>query len=445
MVTILAFIVAIVILVSLHELGHLIVARWCGVKVLRFSIGFGTPFFRMKRAGIEWCLAPIPLGGYVKMVDTREGDVAEADLPYAFDRQHPLKRIAIVLAGPFTNLILAVLFYIFSFSLGGITQIKPWVGMVEPASVAAQAGFLPGDRIVKVNGQVVGDWVDAQAKIMMNLDGGPVKVDVLDQNGQAFTRRFDIAGTKAVSDVAKSGYMGLLPFKILNRVGYIAPDGAADKAGLKVGDTLLSVNGKIIKDWQHWVDIIRAGAGEKLNIQYQRNGKEFTTSLRPESIIENNIIIGRVGIGAMRDQDWDKQVSQHYQPEFVDAIYLAVKKTWSYITLTLSFFGKLITGQASLHYLSGPLTIADMAGKTAAMGWQSYVEFLALVSVSLGVLNLLPIPVLDGGHFLYYVIEWLRGKPLSLQTQQLGMRFGLAAMLLLMLVAFFNDITRLFG
>ncbi|WP_370386658.1 RIP metalloprotease RseP [Snodgrassella alvi] len=445
LLTIVAFIVAILLLVSLHELGHLLVARWCGVKVLRFSIGFGKPFYSIKRANIEWCLAPIPLGGYVKMVDTREGEVSESDLPFAFDRQHPLKRIAIVIAGPLTNLILAIILYAASFSIGGITQMRPWVGMVEPASVAADAGFRSGDRILSVNGQPVTDWSDAQAKIMLNLDGGKVLVDVISAAGQSGKRLLNIAGTDAAANVAKTGYLGIVPFKVINQIGMVVPDSVAAKAGLQAGDTLLTINGRKISNWQEWVDNIRASAGARLDISYQRNGQIQHTSLRPESVLENGTIIGQVGVGAMRDKVWDRQIRQHYQPSFFQSVQLAMQRTWDYITLTLSMFAKLLTGQASLHYLSGPLTIADVAGKTAAMGWQSYTEFLALVSVSLGVLNLLPVPVLDGGHLLYYAIEWIRGKPLSLRIQEMGLRFGIAAMLMLMLVAFFNDITRLFG
>lgn len=445
LLTIVAFIVAILLLVSLHELGHLLVARWCGVKVLRFSIGFGKPFYSIKRANIEWCLAPIPLGGYVKMVDTREGEVSEADLPFAFDRQHPLKRIAIVIAGPLTNLILAIILYAASFSIGGITQMRPWVGMVEPASVAADAGFRSGDRILSVNGQPVTDWSDAQAKIMLNLDAGKVLVDVISSAGQPGKRLFNIAGTDGAANVAKTGYLGIVPFKVINQIGMVVPDSVAAKAGLQAGDILLTINGRKISNWQEWVDNIRASAGARLDISYQRNGQIQHTSLRPESVLENGTIIGQVGVGAMRDKAWDRQIRQHYQPSFFQSVQLAMQRTWDYITLTLSMFAKLLTGQASLHYLSGPLTIADVAGKTAAMGWQSYTEFLALVSVSLGVLNLLPVPVLDGGHLLYYAIEWIRGKPLSLRIQEMGLRFGIAAMLMLMLVAFFNDITRLFG
>ncbi|WP_066569872.1 RIP metalloprotease RseP [Snodgrassella sp. CFCC 13594] len=445
MTTLLAFVVAIVVLVSLHELGHFAVARLMGVKVLRFSVGFGTPFWKTQRGDTEWCLAPIPLGGYVKMVDTREGPVADADLPYAFDRQHPAKRIAIVLAGPLTNLLLAVVLYAVSFSVGGVTQVRPWVGMVTAPSIASEAGFQPGDRIESVNQQVVSDWADAQAAMVLNLDAAALKVQVRTADGQQVTRVIDVAGTDAADAVAKTGFLGMLPFKLTNRIGVVEPNGPAAKAGLQKGDALLAVDGKILPDWQAWVQVIQGSAGQKLTVTYERNGQQAQTQIRPDSVMSRGEITGRVGVGALPDRDWQAQVEHHYRPDFAAACTLAAQRVWHYISLTLRFFGKLLMGQASLANISGPLTIADVAGKTAAMGWQSYVEFLALVSVSLGVLNLLPIPVLDGGHLLYYAVEWLRGKPLSQTVQEWGLRFGLMAMLLLMMVAFFNDITRLFG
>ena len=245
--------------------------------------------------------------------------------------------------------------------------------------------------------------------------------------------------------MAKSGYIGIVPFKVTNRVGAVMPDSVAAKAGLQIGDILLTVNGEKLTSWQNWVDIVRANAGAKLDITYQRNNQILSTSLRPDSVQQDGMIIGQVGVGAMRDEAWDKRIRQHHQPELLQSIQLAAKRTWEYISMTLSLFAKLLTGQASLHYLSGPLTIADVAGKTAALGWQSYTEFLALVSISLGVLNLLPIPMLDGGHLMYYAVEWIRGKPLSQRIQEIGLRIGMGAMLMLMLVAFFNDLTRLFG
>lgn len=444
--TILAFIVAILILVSLHEFGHYLVARLFGVKVLRFSVGFGKPFYKKKRGDTEWCLAPIPLGGYVKMVDTREGNVVEADLPYAFDKQHPAKRIAIVAAGPVTNLLLAALLYGLSFSFG-VTEIRPYVGTVEPASIAAQAGFQPGDKIISVNGVAVQDWGDAQIEMVLNLDAGKVGVAVTAENGQSVVRTIDVAGTAAAANVAKqNGNIGLWPFKVTNQIGMVVPGSAADRAGLQKGDTLLSANGEKLGTWVQWAALFHQSPGQLIQLEYARDGQTLNTGLRPDSEERSDgSLVGKVGIAAERDTVWHEQISHHFMPSLPQAFAMGWEQMWHYSALTVKFFGKLLTGQASMSHISGPLTIADVAGRSAAIGLQSYLEFLALVSVSLGVLNLLPIPVLDGGHLVYYTAEWIRGKPLSERIQMLGLRFGIIAMLMLMLVAFFNDITRLFG
>ena len=398
--TVASFIVAILLLVSLHELGHLLVARWCGIKVLRFSVGFGKPFLTRRWRGIEWCLAPIPLGGYVKMVDTREGEVAEADLPFAFDKQHPAKKIAVVAAGPLTNLVLAFLLYSFSFSFG-IDETKPYVGTVEPHSIAAQAGFRPGDRIGAVNGEPVASWGD--------------------------------------------GYIGLAPYRMTKTIAKVVPDSPAARAGLKEGDTLVSADGQAIADWLSWTELVRQSAGRKIDIAYLRGGQTLHAAVRPEAERVGGELVGRIGLMAQTDKVWDKEVRFRYHPTLAESVKLGWQKTTGYIGLTVRFFGRLLGGQASLQHVSGPLTIADVAGKTAAMGWQPYIEFLALVSISLGVMNLLPVPVLDGGHLVFYSFEWLRGKPLSEGIQSAGLRIGLALMLMLMVLAFFNDITRLFG
>ena len=446
MQTLLAFLIAILLLVSLHELGHLIVARLCGVKVLRFSVGFGKPFFTKKWRNIEWCLAPIPLGGYVKMVDTREGKVEPADLPFAFDKQHPLKRIAVVVAGPLTNLVLAVLLYCLSFSIGGVTELRPLVGTVYSPSIAARSGFVAGDRIISVNGKSVDNFADAQTEMILNLEAGKVLVDVETADGQHQTRVIDAAGSADATTVAKRQTgIGLSPFKISDNIGMVQPNSPAQKAGLQKGDKIISINQTQTATWEDWSQIVRQNAGRSLNLVYLRNGKEHTTQITPTPIQEANQTIGRVGLAAAMDEEWAKQVRYHYTPSFSQSLQLGWQKTVHYSTLTLSFFGKLVTGNASLAHVSGPITIAEVAGQTAKIGWQPYIEFLALVSISLGVMNLLPVPVLDGGHLVYYTAELLRGKPLNQRVQDWGLRFGLAMMLAMMFLAFFNDITRLLG
>ena len=446
MQTLLAFIFAILILVSLHEFGHYIVARLCGVKVLRFSVGFGKPFFTRKRGDTEWCLAPIPLGGYVKMVDTREGEVAQADLPYAFDKQHPAKRIAIVAAGPLTNLALAVLLYGLSFSFG-VTEIRPYVGTVEPDTIAARAGFQSGDRIQSVNSTPVEDWGSAQTEIALNLEAGKVAVAVQTASGAQTVRTIDAAGTEEAGKIAKNqGYIGLMPFKITTIIGGVEKGSPADKAGLKTGDKLTAADGKPITSWQEWANLTRQSPGRKIALTYERDGQVRTADIRPDTVERSDkTLIGRVGLLPQSDKAWDRQIRRNYRPSVVHAFGMGWEKTVSHSWTTVKFFGKLISGNASASHISGPLTIADIAGQSAELGLQSYLEFLALVSISLGVLNLLPVPVLDGGHLVFYTAEWIRGKPLGERIQNIGLRFGLALMMLMMAIAFFNDITRLLG
>ena len=446
MQTLLAFIFAILILVSLHEFGHYIVARLCGVKVLRFSVGFGKPFFTRKRGDTEWCLAPIPLGGYVKMVDTREGEVAQADLPYAFDKQHPAKRIAIVAAGPLTNLALAVLLYGLSFSFG-VTEIRPYVGTVEPDTIAARAGFQSGDRIQSVNSTPVEDWGSAQTEIALNLEAGKVAVAVQTASGTQTVRTIDAAGTEEAGKIAKNqGYIGLMPFKITTVIGGIEKGSPADKAGLKTGDKLTAADGKPITSWQEWANLTRQSPGRKIALTYERDGQARTADIRPDTVERSDkTLIGRVGLLPQSDKAWDRQIRRNYRPSVIRAFGMGWEKTVSHSWTTVKFFGKLISGNASASHISGPLTIADIAGQSAELGLQSYLEFLALVSISLGVLNLLPVPVLDGGHLVFYTAEWIRGKPLGERIQNIGLRFGLALMMLMMAIAFFNDITRLLG
>ena len=446
MQTLLAFIFAILILVSLHEFGHYIVARLCGVKVVRFSVGFGKPFFSRKRGDTEWCLAPIPLGGYVKMVDTREGEVAQADLPYAFDKQHPAKRIAIVAAGPLTNLALAVLLYGLSFSFG-VTEIRPYVGTVEPDTIAARADFQSGDRIQSVNSTPVEDWGSAQTEIALNLEAGKVAVAVQTASGAQTVRTIDAAGTEEAGKIAKNqGYIGLMPFKISTVIGGVEKGSPADKAGLKTGDKLTAADGKPITSWQEWANLTRQSPGRKIALTYERDGQARTADIRPDTVERSDkTLIGRVGLLPQSDKAWDRQIRRNYRPSVVHAFGMGWEKTVSYSWTTVKFFGKLISGNASASHISGPLTIADIAGQSAELGLQSYLEFLALVSISLGVLNLLPVPVLDGGHLVFYTAEWIRGKPLGERIQNIGLRFGLALMMLMMAIAFFNDITRLLG
>jgi len=432
-----AFIVAIVLLVSLHELGHLVVARLCGIKVLRFSVGMGKPFYTKRWRNIEWCLAPFPVGGYVKMVDTREGEVAAEDLPVAFDKQHPLKRIAVVLAGPFTNLILAVLLYWASFGIGGITQVRPYgTILVMEHLMGLPTGYITNQDI-SVNGKPVNNFSDAYTEIVLDLETGKINVQVENAQGQPENRIVNAAGTQQANDVAKRKIgLGISPVKIGNSIGEVRPNTPAQRAGLQKDDQIIAIDGKALPTWEAWSKIIRENPSRSLKLQYIRQGKTYNTTITPTAE-------GKIGVLPQSDAAWDNKVRYHYTPSFAEAMQLGWNKTVNYSSMTLSFFGKLLTGNASLAHISGPITIAEVAGKTAQIGWQPYVEFLALVSISLGVMNLLPIPVLDGGHFVYYTIELLIGRPISKRAQEWGLRFGISAMLAMMILAFFNDITRL--
>ena len=441
-----AFVVAILILVSLHELGHFIVARWCGVKVIRFSVGFGKPFWKKQVGDTEWCLAPIPLGGYVKMVDTREGEVAPADLPYAFDKQPPLKRIAIVAAGPLVNLLLAVFLYAASFSLFGVTEIKPWVGTVLPNSLAAKSGFEAGDKIRSVNGQTIQDWMQAQTEITMALKSGDVNVSVENAAGQTQNRVIVTKNEDVAIDAAAQGQgIGLMAMKISNSIGEVIQNSAASRAGLKAGDVIVSAEGQGIGGWSDFVQLIQTSPGKDLRLDVLRNRQLLHVVMRPDSIDQGTQLVGKAGLAPAPDQAWAEQVRSQRDVSVMDGFVLGAQRTWQYSTLTLKFFGKMLIGEASIKSISGPVTIGEIAGKSAMLGWEAYIQFLAIISVSLGVMNLLPIPVLDGGHLVYYIIEWVRGKPLSEQIQIWGLKIGLCIMGLFMLVAFFNDFTRIFG
>lgn len=443
--TLIAFIVALLVLVSLHELGHFVVARLCGVKVLRFCIGFGKPLWSRKKGDTEWAIAPIPLGGYVKMVDTREGTVSPEDLPFAFDKQHPAKRIAIVVAGPLTNLVLAIFLFAISFSMG-VTSLKPIIGMVEPNSIASRAGFLPGDTIKSINNETIKEWSDAQSALLLSTNKN-LNIAVVDEAGASRDLVIDVAKeSAAVAELPNKLSIGIAPNKITLNVAQVSKGGAADKAGLKQGDKLLAVGEEPITDWFAWKKVIENAPGAPVVLTYERDKKQITQTIYPDSRKEvDGKLVGFIGLAPSQDMAWIKKNSSTYTPNIGQAFVLATEKTYDIAAQTLSFFGKMIVGQASFKYVSGPVAIADIAGKTAKDGLQSYLGFLALVSVSLGVLNLLPIPILDGGHLLYYTVEWIRGKPLSARVQELGFRFGLAAMLCLMLLAFFNDFTRYFG
>lgn len=446
MITLLAFLVAIGLLVTFHELGHYCVAKLCGVKVLRFSIGFGSPFVTWRMFDTEWAICPVLLGGYVRMLDEREGPVTAAEQHRSFNAQSVIRRMAIVSAGPLANLLLAFLLY-WVVMAHGVTQLRPWVGTVVADSPAATAGFQPGDQITSVGSQPVSNWHEVRLALLDSAADmtRPLDIKVKTVNGPVL-RRIDVPRFKQqFAQALETGDVGLLPARYLPVVGALEEGGVAQSAGLKPGDRLLAVDGQALSSWQSWVALIRDNPGKLLNLSIERNGKVQVIALRPALLQLDNGFIGHIGAGPQIDSKWLDTLQYSQKSALVPAGMQALQKTGGTSWMSLKFLGRMLAGESSMDNLSGPLVIANIAGQTARQGLIAYLEFLALISVSIGVLNLLPIPVLDGGHLMYYTAELIRGKPLSERIQLLGQRFGFSLLIALMAFAMFNDISRLFG
>ncbi|MDR3390904.1 MAG: RIP metalloprotease RseP [Sulfuriferula sp.] len=445
--TLLAFAAALAILVIVHEAGHYLAARWVGVKVLRFSVGFGKPLFTKVsgRDATEWSLAAIPLGGYVKMLDEREAPVAEAELSRAFNRQTVWARMLIVVAGPVANLLLAVLLYWGAF-LHGVPAIKPVMAEPAAASAAALAGLHGGDEISAIAGQPVQSWADVEWILLRSLDAAPQVAVKLAGGG---VRQLDVRGA-AVGDGGKTdipAQLGLRPFEpaVPAEIGEVMDDSVAQRAGLRSGDMVLAVNGQAVTMWPDFVHWVQSSPAKLLNVDVNRAGRTVNIQLTPKLVKDNGKVIGKIGAGPKVDEALFKDMLTEVRYPIGGALQQACIKTWETASFSLVMMGRMITGEVSWHNLSGPLTIADYAGKSARSGGLAFIGFLALISISLGVLNLLPIPLLDGGHLMYYIIEAVKGRPLSDSVMEFGQRFGMAALLTLMVFAFYNDVIRLFG
>ena len=447
--TIIAFVVALGVLIVFHELGHYWVARWCNVKVLRFSVGFGKPLRTWVRGTdrTEWVIAAVPLGGYVKMLDEREGPVAPGELARAFNRQNVWKRIAIVIAGPVANLLLAVFLYWVLF-LHGVPGVRPVVGAPPAASAVAKAGFAAGDVLVSIDGERVATWQDARWMLLKGaMQGGTVEVEVASETGVKAARRLD---TSALTPAEREGdflkTLGFTRFQVksLPFVDRVEAGSPAQRAGLKAGDKIVSLNNTPMETVDQAIEIIRAHPGKSLIVEFWREGgTNAAVPLTPDSVQEKGgRTIGRIGavLTPVHEAFEKYRVEVRYGP--VDALTRALYKTWDTSIFSLRMLGKMLLGEVSLKNLSGPITIADYAGQSAQLGWISYLVFLALISISLGVLNLLPIPLLDGGHLMYYIVEIFRGAPVSDKVMEIGQRVGMGVLLVMMVIALFNDITR---
>ncbi|NQZ52983.1 MAG: RIP metalloprotease RseP [Piscirickettsiaceae bacterium] len=441
------FIIALALLIVVHEFGHFWVARRCGVKVLKFSVGFGKPLWtKQGRDGTEYVIAAIPLGGFVKMLDEREGDVPPDQLDRAFNRQPLRSRVAIVVAGPVANLLFAVVAYWFIFVMG-ISGIRPIIDEVHIDSPAAIAQLMPGDELTAVNGRSTPTWWSASKALLEQSESGGTAQLILRSGGREIRRALEIKKQDFMSfnSVTILQELGIAPIRITIApiIGSIVKGGAAEKSGLQIGDRLLSANGEIINSWRVWVELIRTNPNKPLVITIERLGKQLEISITPIRTGEN---IGQIGAGVDSSQivvPEELQAVFRYGP--IDAIAPAIAETQRFIVLTLKSLVGMITGSVSSKNLGGPISIAQYAGASAERGLISFVSFLAMISISLGILNLLPIPILDGGHLAMYLVEWLRGKPLSESTQLQGQKIGIILLLMLMSLAFFNDLSRLFG
>ncbi|MGE5617014.1 MAG: RIP metalloprotease RseP [Bacillota bacterium] len=450
LITIFSFLVTVGVLVVIHEFGHYAAARLVGVKILRFSVGFGRVLW-MRRHGkdqTEWAIAAVPLGGFVKMLDEREGEVRADELDRAFNRQSVAARVFIVLAGPVANFLLAFALYWVLF-IAGLPGMKPVVGDPAPNTPAAAAGLSNGDTLRAIGDEPVYTWNEVRwllLKEAVNRDA--VTLDVDSAGGAHVTRRLDLASlTKDDLDHDFLVKLGLRPYRpsVPAVLGRVLPDSAARQAGLAEGDRVLSVDGRRVATWFDFTAEVAPNPGRTLALEVERAGRRFTVNATPMAVAEGDRRVGRLGIEAPAQlkREFERMTTTvRYGP--VDAIGKAAHKVIDLSVFSIKMLGRMIVGDVSWRNLSGPITIADYAGQSAQLGWISYLGFLALVSVSLGVLNLLPIPLLDGGHLVYYLAEIVKGSPVSERTMEIGQRLGLALLLGLTFFAFYNDLNRLF-
>ncbi len=443
------FVIAIGVLVSFHEFGHFWVARKMGVKVLRFSVGFGKVLWTYQKnpEATEYVLSAIPLGGYVKMVDEREGAVSAIDLPFAFNRKSVLARTAIVAAGPIFNLLLAV-FLFWSVLVIGETGIKPIIGNLSEGSLAYQAGFSEGDEIVSVNDKVTPTWTEAMSLIITSAMDGNSTIQVVVKNfdEQQSNKILSIPEGDVKNAEALYNNLGFKPWspKLKPIIGKVLPDSAALTAGLQKGDLIISADGQLISDWKQWVDWVKARPDLEINLLIEREGVQLPLKITPKSVQVEQKTEGKIGAGVEVPEELLKAVKVTYTLGPLEAIPVAFETTGYYSFSTFKMMAKMLIGKSSVENLSGPISIAQYAGDSADMGIAAFMKFMASVSVSLGVLNLLPVPVLDGGHLLFFAIEAIKGSPLSDKIQTFFQQVGMVLLLALMSLAMFLDVQRLF-
>jgi regulator of sigma E protease len=442
---ILAFAVTLGVLITFHELGHYVVARLAGVKVLRFSIGFGRVLWsrRVGPDATEWAVSAVPLGGYVKMVDEREGDVAAQDLPRAFNRQSVGKRIAIVAAGPFANLLLAVLLLAGTY-FAGVPGQRAVLAVPPTGSPAAMAGLAQGDLVTAVDGSPVRSWQDLRWRLLHASGNDAVQVAVERAGGVSTERRLSLASVG--SDDWEGNFLSVLGLKLdlgVPLVRDVVAGKPAAISGLSAGDAIVAVNGEPMRSPADVAAVTNAHPGEQVRFTIRRDGSEREIALVPEATEQNGKRVGIAGMRLAIDPAAAADLSLIVRYGAGEAVVQAAVRTWELSVFTVKMLGRIVTGSASLKNISGPLTMADYAGQSAQAGVLTFIGYLALISISLGVLNLLPVPLLDGGHLLYYLVEIFKGSPVSDRALEVGQRIGMAVLAMLMALALFNDLSRL--
>ncbi|HQN65618.1 MAG TPA: RIP metalloprotease RseP [Methylophilus sp.] len=459
MLTLLAFIVTISILVTIHEYGHYQVARWCGVRVLRFSLGFGKPLWRriFGKDQTEFVVAAIPLGGYVKMLD--EGELraeqekgesvpvyTESEFARAFNRQVVWKRMLIVLAGPLANLLLAVLIYSFLF-FQGTTGVKPIIGEVVANSMADKAQLAQGALILAVDGKPITTWSEARWMLLeSSLDGDPVKIETRLGGSERHVHTLSFEGLSEDPEIDVLTKLGMTAYqpKISPVIGQVLPGSPAEKSGLLPDDRLLTVDGLAVAHWDEVVPIFQSQPGKTIRVEIMRHQKKLKLTITPESVEESGKKVGKIGAAVKTDQSvLDRLLVKTYYSPW-QSVGMAIQKTWDTSVFSLKMLKYMLLGEMSLKGIGGPVTIASYAGQSAQLGINVFLSYLALVSISIGVLNLLPIPVLDGGHLLYHMAEIIKGSPVSEATMLIGQKIGMGLLGVMMMIAIFNDLNRLF-
>lgn len=448
--TVVSFLVALGVLIVVHEFGHYLAARLCNVKVLRFSVGFGRPLVlrRLGRDATEWVIAAIPFGGYVKMLDEREAPVAPEDLPRAFNRQGVGRRFLIVVAGPLFNFLFAIAVYA-GLYLHGMPEARPVLAEPAAGTAAARAGFRAGDTVRAVDGGGITTWQELRWRVIQGaLQQEALRIEVLSASGSVSGHVLDLRGMR--SEEIESDAMERIGLRLFRPpldpvFGQVVAGSAAERAGLRKGDRVLEAAGGPVQTWEALVRLVRERPERVLALKVERDGVVRAVDVLPDAVSEAGQRIGRIGAAPLIPPAHAERILVKVSHGVGESLAKAAAKTWDISIFSLKMLGRMLLGEVSWKHLSGPVTIADYAGQSAQMGWLSYATFLALISISLGVLNLLPIPLLDGGHLMYYALETIKGSPVSERAIELGQRVGLALLLVMMAFAFYNDLNRLFS